>query len=242
LAAGKHVYCEKPVAVTLDQLKDLQAALSTDGMPVFMGGFNRRFAPLAVSLKAFFSHTIEPMMMHYRVNAGPLPFSHWLHDPVEGGGRIIGEGCHFVDLMTWLAGSLPVSASISALPNTNAYREDNVSLMLRFADGSIGSLTYLANGDRSAPKEYLEVSSAGRIAILDDFRRLECWKNGNKTTHTGGLRMDKGHAGSWQAFLAGIRSGVAPIPYAEMWAVSEITIRLVEKLRSGQTHADVELG
>ncbi len=239
---GKHVYCEKPVAITLQELSDLKETLSRPDMPVYTAGFNRRFAPLAIQMKSFLAGSAEPMALHYRVNAGPLPLTHWLHDPLVGGGRIIGEACHFLDLMTWLTGSLPVSASISALPDGGTYREDNVLITVRFADGSLGSLSYLANGDRSAPKEYLEVFSAGRMAILDDFDRLELWKNGAKQTRRGGLRQDKGHAASWQAFLAGARSGKPPIPYAELFTVAELTIRLVEQLRGGHPSADVSVG
>jgi predicted dehydrogenase/threonine dehydrogenase-like Zn-dependent dehydrogenase len=231
LRGGKHIYCEKPAAVTLEQLDDLRSVLLADSRPQYMVGFNRRFAPLAVKMKDFLGASHEPCVMTYRVNAGALPQNHWLHDPVSGGGRIIGEGCHFIDFMTWLCGSLPVEGSIRALPDG----EDNVTLTLRFADGSLGNLIYLANGDSAMPKEYAEVFCGGKVAMLFDFRRLETWQNGRRLSQSGGLRQDKGHAASWSAFLESIRSGQPAIPAEQILTASELTIRLVEGIRRGQT-------
>ena len=115
-------------------------------------GFNRRFAPLAVRLKEFLEERGEPLAAHYRVNAGYLPSSHWLHDPQQGGGRIIGEGCHFVDFLAFLVGEAPVEVTARALPDAGRYHEDNAVLTFSFADGSIGVVSYLANGDKSAPQ------------------------------------------------------------------------------------------
>lgn len=233
--AGKHVYSEKPPAVSLDQLDELRTALSQENHPQYMLGYNRRFAPLAIKMKEFISASSEPKMITYRVNAGALPLNHWLHDPVEGGGRIIGEGCHFIDYMTWLCGSLPVEGSIRALPDTQKSREDNIILTLSFADGSLGTLLYLSNGDSALPKEYVEIFSAGRVAMLHDFRQLETWHNGSRQNYSGGLRQDKGHVNSWKAFLESIRTGQPAIPYDQILLASELTIRLMENLRSGLT-------
>jgi predicted dehydrogenase len=235
LDSGKHVYCEKPAGLTLEQIEELRRELSQTDKPVYMVGFNRRFAPLAIQMKEFIHGSRAPMLMHYRVNAGVLPLTHWLHDPQVGGGRIIGEGCHFIDFMTWLCGSLPVSGTIRALPDSDRYREENAVLTIRFADGSLGTLEYLANGDPALPKEEVEAFSAGRAAFLHDFHSLETWQNGSHQTRTGGLRQDKGHAGSWEAFLEGVRNGKPPIPYEEILIPAELTIRLVENLRSGNS-------
>jgi len=128
--------------------------------PMLMVGYNRRFAPFSQKLAEFFGNRSEPLAAHYRVNAGFLPERHWLHDPAVGGGRIIGEGCHFIDYLIFLTGSLPVKVQTFALPDAGRYHEDNVQIVLTFPDGSLGTVTYLANGDRSLPKEHLEVFSA----------------------------------------------------------------------------------
>ncbi len=234
-SAGKHVYCEKPPAVTLEQLDELRQALGREGHPQYMPGYNRRFAPLAIQMKKFVAEAHEPCVMTYRVNAGQLPAGHWLHDPVEGGGRVIGEGCHFIDFMTWMCGSIPVEGSIRALPDNAKYREDNVVVTIRFANGSLGTLLYLANGDSAVPKEYAEVFFGGRVAVLHDYRRLETWNGGNRQSYSGGLRQDKGHVHSWNAFLESIKTGQPAIPYDQILAESELTIRLVNMLRSGST-------
>lgn len=242
LTHGKHVYCEKPVAVDLEQLDQLHAYLERGDMPLYMAGFNRRFAPLAVEMKRFFGELREPLHMQYRVNAGVLPLNHWLHDPVEGGGRLIGEGCHFIDWMTWLNGSLPESAVITALPDSGTYHEDNLTVTVQFKNGSLGSLHYLANGNRSAPKEYVEVSSAGSMAVLNDYRTLTLYRDGTKRNLNSGIQQDKGHHGAWKAFLDGIRTGSQVIPYLELLSVAELTIHLSAALRTGGSGQSVRLG
>lgn len=233
LAGGKHVYCEKPAALTLDEVNDLRTALAVDGHPQYMLGFNRRFAPLAVKLKEFISASHEPCMMTYRVNAGPLPMNHWLHDPAVGGGRLVGEGCHFIDFMTWLCGSLPVEGTLRSLPDSANSREDNLSLTLSYTNGSVANLIYLSNGDSALSKEYVEVFSGGRVGMCFDFRRLETWHNGSRQSTSGGLRQDKGHKHAWAAFLQSIQSGQAAVPAEEIFTPAELTIRLVESYRSG---------
>ncbi len=180
LEAGKHVFCEKPLALTLAELDSIFDVLMNlpDDPPLLMVGFNRRFAPFSQEMKTFFSKGTEPLIAHYRVNAGYLPASHWLHDPIQGGGRIIGEACHFIDYLTFLVGDVPSSVAAFGLPDAGKYQEDNLHLVLSFPDGSLATIDYLANGDKSIPKERLEVFSGGQVAILDDFRTLELVENG----------------------------------------------------------------
>jgi predicted dehydrogenase len=138
LRAKKHVYCEKPLALTLEDLKNIEEELAKPKTPLLMVGFNRRFAPLSIPLQEFFSSRSEPLYAHYTVNAGFLPSNHWLHDLQQGGGRIIGEGCHFIDYLTFLANQ-PISAvQATALPNLGKYHQDNMHITLEYADGSIG--------------------------------------------------------------------------------------------------------
>lgn len=234
LKAGKHVFVEKPLAVDSDQLNAVIEQLSTSNQQLFTVGFNRRFAPLAVELSRFLAGRTEPLYAHYRVNAGYIPPKHWVYDPVQGGGRIIGEGCHFVDFITFLVGAAPVSVSAHALPDIGKYREDNVSMTFTFPDGSIGVVDYLASGDKSFPKERVEVFCGGCVAVLDDFRALETVKDGKKKTAKL-IGQDKGHFREMQAFAQVIRSGgQPPIPYDQLMGVTKATFAAVQSLRTGQ--------
>ncbi len=165
IKAGKNVFVEKPLAITPKQLEQVTKTLSTHHSLLTVG-FNRRFSPLIQNLKSSIVNRNEPLHAHYRVNAGYLPLNHWTQDEALGGGRIIGEACHFIDLITFLVGAAPVSVSAHALPNGGKYREDNVSMTFTFPDGSIGVVDYLANGDKSMPKERLEVFCEGMVAVL----------------------------------------------------------------------------
>jgi predicted dehydrogenase len=235
LAAGKHVFCEKPLALNAGELDEIEGALQIDSHPLLMVGFNRRFAPLAQKLKDFFAARQEPLVAHYRVNAGYIPLNHWTHDPRQGGGRIIGEGCHFVDFLTFLVGSPPATVHAQALPDAGRYREDNVVLTLSFPDGSLGTISYLANGDKSFPKERVEVFSGGRVAALDDYRQLETVRDGRRQVYRSRLRQDKGHRAEWEAFASAVLvGGPPPIPYREIFGVMRATIAAVEALRRGK--------
>jgi predicted dehydrogenase len=201
-----------------------------------MVGFNRRFAPLAQKMGAFIRKRTEPLVAHYRVNAGYIPLTHWLHDPEIGGGRIIGEGCHFVDFLTFLVGESPQSVTARGLPDGGVYREDNVVLTFTYPDGSVGTISYLANGDKAFPKERVEVFAGGRVAVLDDFRSLEMVHKGNRKTLRSRLRQDKGHQAEWASFArAIIEGGDPPIPYEQLFGVAEATFAAVDALRSNQS-------
>jgi predicted dehydrogenase/threonine dehydrogenase-like Zn-dependent dehydrogenase len=236
LEADKHVFCEKPLALTREELEQIETALHTKDKLLSVG-FNRRFAPLAIKMKNFLDGAREPLVMHYRVNAGPLPLDHWLHDPATGGGRMIGEACHFIDFLTFLTNSLPVRVFTMGLPDGGRYREDNFVITLEFADGSVGSVSYLANGDRALSKERIEVFGGGRAAVLDDFRRLELTLSGRTKTHRSQLRQDKGHRAEWRAFQRAITQGSSPpIPYKQIIAVSLASFAAHESLRSGEPY------
>ncbi len=237
LQAGKNVFCEKPLAIDEAGLEAIQQLLlelesRQKPAPLLMVGFNRRFAPHARQLKDFLAERKEPLTAHYRVNAGYLPLTHWLHDPAQGGGRIIGEGCHFIDFLTFLVGTPPVSVSAQGLPDGGRYREDNVVLSFTFPDGSLGTLSYLANGEKSFPKERLEVFCSGKVGVLDDFRSLELAANGQRQIFRARLRQDKGHQAEWEAFVKALAGGrAAPIPYEHLFGVTRAAIRTVEALR-----------
>jgi len=230
LKAGKNVFVEKPLAINSAQLSAVSKQLKANSQLLTVG-FNRRFAPLAQKLFAFIKDHTEPMHIHYRVNAGYLPLNHWAQDPNIGGGRIIGEGCHFIDFITFLVGTAPVSVTAYALPDQGKYREDNVSMTFAFEDGSVGVVDYLANGDKSFPKERVEVFCGGKIAVLDDFRALELIENGNRKTIKGA--QDKGWKYEWIAFTKSIREGgEPPIPYEQLIGVTKASFAAVDSMRN----------
>ncbi|MEI7845249.1 MAG: bi-domain-containing oxidoreductase [Chloroflexota bacterium] len=239
LQAGKNVFVEKPLAITVEQLEKVSIQLQNTNTGLLMMGFNRRFAPLAVELKKFLQSRSEPLYAHYRVNAGYIPLNHWTQDPEQGGGRIIGEGCHFVDFVSFLVGSAPISVQTQALPNLGKYREDNVSMTFSFADGSTAVVDYLANGDKSFAKERVEVFCAGRIAVLDDYRSLLMVENGNRKIIKSAFKQDKGHFGEMQALVKGIREGMAPIPYEQLIGVNRAMFAAVTSLRNGSEKQNI---
>ncbi len=232
LKSGKHVFCEKPLALSEKELAAIQK-LMVKKSPLLMVGFNRRFAPLTKQMVAFLGSHGEPMAAHYRVNAGPLPANHWLLDPAQGGGRLLGEGCHFIDYLVYLVGAAPVSVFAQALNSGVDRGQENLQATLRFADGSLGTLTYLSNGDRSLPKEKLEVFCGGKVAVLDDYRALDLTQNGR----TRGLRgsQDKGHRAAWQAFIHAVRiDGIPPIPYEQIFSGARASFAAVRSLETGK--------
>ena len=230
LKAGKHVFVEKPLAINSDQLSGISKQLRKTDTCILTAGFNRRFSPLAQSLSSFFLHRNEPMHVHYRVNAGAIPLNHWTQDPNIGGGRIIGEACHFVDFITFLVGASPMSVIAHAMPDGGKYGEDNVSMTFTFPDGSIGVVDYLANGDKSFPKERVEVFCGGQIAVLDDFVSLQTVKDGKKREIKGA--QNKGWVEEWKVFAKCIREGgEPPIPYEQLIGVTSSTFAAVESLR-----------
>ncbi len=230
LKAGKHVFVEKPLAITPEQLHRIEKQLRITNHQLLTVGFNRRFSPLARQLKSSIINRQSSMYLHYRVNAGYIPLTHWTQDPALGGGRIIGEACHFIDLISFLVGASPVSVVAHALPNAGKYREDNVSMTFTFPDGSIGMVDYLANGDKSFPKERLEVFCEGMIAILDDYISLTTVKDGKKTIQSGA--QDKGWKAEMAAFAESIKSGgEAPIPYNQLIGVTKATFAAAESIR-----------
>ena len=234
LKAGKHVFVEKPLAITPEQLNKIKKQLQITNRQLLTVGFNRRFSPLAQNLKSSIVNRQSPIHAHYRVNAGYIPLNHWTQDPNLGGGRIIGEGCHFIDLITFLVGAPPVSVTARALPDFGKYREDNVSMTFTFPDGSIGVVDYLANGDKSFPKERLEIFCDGMIAVLDDYVSLTTIKDGRKKVASG--TQDKGWREEMSVFAKAIRSGgEAPIPYDQLIGVTKSTFAAVESIRKNET-------
>ena len=234
LRAGKHVFCEKPLCLTLDELIEIDAEAKTRPSQCLMVGFNRRFAPQVVKMKALLGTVIEPKSFIMTVNAGAIPSDHWTRDKAVGGGRIVGEGCHFIDLLRHLTGTPIVAQHVVALGRHSALQmtDDQAMITLEFADGSVGTIHYLANGSKGFPKERLEVFCASRVLQLDNFRRLRGWgwKGFSKMRL---WRQDKGHAACAGAFVDAVKQGrPAPIPLDEILEVSRVSIELQNALRA----------
>jgi predicted dehydrogenase/threonine dehydrogenase-like Zn-dependent dehydrogenase len=235
LTQGKHVYCEKPLGIRKDEIEKIQQAINKKNSPYLMVGFNRRFAPFALKMKHFFNDRKEPMHMLYRINAGYLPPSHWLNDVNIGGGRLIGEGCHFIDFAVFMTGEQPAEVIAVALPNSGIYSNDNFQVNMRFADGSISSIQYLSNGSKLLPKEYIEVFCGGKTAVLNNFRKLELYGPEERNVSRSNFRQDKGHLDVWKVFIQAIKTGGEnPIPLQEIFTVSYTVLAADQALRSGK--------
>ena len=237
LAAGKHVFVEKPLALTEADLSAVEAAYaaacSRGAAPVFMVGFNRRFAPLTLALKDALARLPGPRCMVYTVNAGELPPEHWIQEPLVGGGRIVGEVCHFIDLLRCLAAAPIVGVEALAVPAARGGLSESVSVSLRFADHSIGTVHYFANGARSFPKERIEVFAAGRTLRLNNFRKLESFGAASSAPWLP-RRQDKGNQACIGAFMAAVKGGLpGPMSSAEIFEVSRITLRAAELATAG---------
>lgn len=233
LAAGKHVFVEKPLALSDTEIAEIEAAWQAAGQPLLMVGFNRRFAPHIVRMKALLDGVRGPKTFTYTVNAGALPAEHWTQAASIGGGRIIGEGCHFIDLLRFLAGAPIERWQVMSLGAAGGcgVRDDKTTITLGFADGSVGTVHYFANGHASFPKERIEAFCGASILQLDNFRRMRGygWRGFDKMSL---WSQDKGQVGCAAAFVASIREGrPAPIPMAEILEVSRAAVAIGEAAR-----------
>jgi predicted dehydrogenase/threonine dehydrogenase-like Zn-dependent dehydrogenase len=265
LSEGKHVFVEKPLCITDEELDEItkrwrkaagsatrpgaaqdhpredgnaqpgQAGVARSMAPYVMVGFNRRFAPFVVALKQRLARIPEPLLLHYRVNAGYIPPQHWTQDPAVGGGRLIGEGCHFIDLLIHLAGSRVQRVTARALPDEDRYCQDNFTVLLEFANGALATLTYAANGNRGFGKECLEVFGGDLAARLDDFRALNVCQGKERLVQSARLRQDKGHRAEWQALAAYLTGrGPLPIPVEDALHSTAVTLAARRSLQAGQ--------
>jgi polar amino acid transport system substrate-binding protein len=236
LRAGKHVYVEKPLALTMSELCDIVLAHKAGRLAHLMVGFNRRWAPLTVGVKRHFEGVRSPRVVSARVNAGYIPSDHWIQDPQFGGGRLIGEACHFVDLASALIGADPIEVHAFGVAKSgvSALLNDNVCISLRFADGSVASLTYTADGSKAMPKEQIEVFGGGRSAVIDDFREATLHVGDATTSRLRSSRQDKGQKAMLLAWIAALRTGVPALPLETALSVSAATIAAVESLTLGQ--------
>jgi predicted dehydrogenase/threonine dehydrogenase-like Zn-dependent dehydrogenase len=235
LERGLNVFLEKPLALDDASLDSLAEAASKSA-GLLAVGFNRRFSPHARAAKGFFEGARAPLSVLYRVNAGRVPRAHWTQDPREGGGRVVGEVCHFVDFMQFVTGSLVerVYAEPVETSDREAVGEDSVFVTLKFADGSNGTIAYLAEGDRALPKERVEIFGGGRTFVLDDYRSSAAYRDGRETT-THPRAQDKGQRDALRALFDALRrGGPPPITLAELANTTRATFRILDSLRTGE--------
>jgi len=229
---GKKVFVEKPLAINSDQLNSVIEVKNKNNHPL-MVGFNRRFSPISSLIKKEFENADEPLVVNIRVNAGVIPKEHWIQQPEIGGGRIIGEVCHFIDLMQFFTDADPVkvyAVTIDTL-NEKMIPEDNVAITIKFSDGSVGNLTYLANGNPLVPKENIEIFGAGIIGVIQDFKSGIIYKNRKpiKVNNTG-----KGHKEEVFTFLDSIKEGrESPISFRSVCLTTLTTFKILDSLHTG---------
>lgn len=228
LNANKNVFVEKPLSLTKEELEDIVIAESNSKAQV-MVGFNRRFAPQIIDLKNDLSNDL-PKAINYRINAGKLPVDHWTQDPEIGGGRIIGEACHFIDLCTFIADSPIVKVDANALKDVNNLL-DTVSISLAFENGSVASISYFSNGSKKLNKEYLEVFCGEKTIVLDDFKSIDIL--GKKQSKSKSSSQNKGHAKEVELFLEAIKKGKQlPISFQECYNSTKATFDVLDKIKS----------
>jgi predicted dehydrogenase/threonine dehydrogenase-like Zn-dependent dehydrogenase len=241
LRRGKSVFVEKPLATTADDLrKVIRAARESRGL--LMVGFNRRFAPLAREVHAWLAPLSGPATIVYRVNAGQLPPEHWSHDHIEGGGRVIGEVCHFVDFVQFITGGAPVRVSAESVADSRGagFVDDSITISLALSEGSVATIIYSASGDASAGKERVEIFRDRGVATIDDFKTATLIRGG-KTRRLGGGSQDKGHKAEVEAFLEAAREGKeSPIPLGSLAATTLVCFAAVECARTGSV-ANIDL-
>lgn len=232
VGAGKQVFVEKPLALNLEDLEVINDLVKTSGASV-MVGYNRRFSPFAQKAKKLIANSAEPISLVMNFNAGFIPANHWVHNPEVGGGRIIGEACHFMDLFQFLTGSLITEVSATALGQNPSVNCDNVSIQVKATNGSIAVINYFANGHKAYSKERIELYSQGRNIIIDNFRKMEAY--GFKSFSKMSSSQNKGHAEQFGAYINFLTKGGEPlISFSEIYNSTRASILAVESLMKSE--------
>lgn len=230
LKHNKNVFTEKPLCLheaELEEIKDLYQKSKS----VVMLGFNRRFSPQIIKAKAFFDKLNVPLSINYRINAGTIAADHWVHDKNVGGGRIIGEVCHFIDLLTFITGSKVKSLSANAMQDAK-HLTDTLVINFQFENGSIGTISYFSNGNKNLDKEYLEIFGAGQVIVIDDFKDMLTYGNSKKTDSLS--KQDKGHKHEVAVFLEAIEKGKeSPVAFDEIYHSMFCTFKVEESIAMG---------
>ncbi|MFA5404090.1 MAG: bi-domain-containing oxidoreductase [Ignavibacteria bacterium] len=228
---GKHIFVEKPIAISEKEIESIRN--SYDTKKILFVGFNRRFSGPFEDIKKFFENNLEPFIINYRINAGLIPITHWIQQP-EQGGRIVGEVCHFIDTITFLAGSRPVKVYAESISSDNSKMidNDNVNIIIKYENGSVGNILYVASGDSSLPKEYCEVFAGGKTAIMSNFKEVYYYNNSKKTkkTYTG----NKGHKEEVLHFIKLLEGNdKIKLTADSIFDTSLLTLKILDSLRTG---------
>ncbi|MCK4252783.1 Gfo/Idh/MocA family oxidoreductase, partial [candidate division WOR-3 bacterium] len=242
IKAGKHIFCEKPLCLNKKELDHIIKAhnkikdspkLRDSVSPILLIGYNRRFAPLTTEAKAFMGDKIGPYLINYRINAGMLPKDHWLLDLKQGGGRIIGEVCHFIDLISYFTQSRLISVYAECLSGSKTVSNDNIIATLKYEDGSIGSISYFAVGDKDFPKERIEIFGDEKVCVINDFREAIFSSEGKQTKAK--KSQDKGFRNEISAFFDAIKNGKSsPIPFEQIVETTLATFAINESINTGK--------
>jgi polar amino acid transport system substrate-binding protein len=239
LQAGKHVFVEKPLCLNIEEMEAIldhyRKTPQNGGGSIVMVGFNRRFSPFIRRLKSHFAGISSPFVVSYLINAGFIPKDSWIQDPAEGGGRIVGEVCHFVDVLRYLVGTPVRSIQAASVQGEDALHtnRDSVAVTLTYADGSLGSILYYACGSTAYPKERLEIASGGDMAVLNDYCRLDIIGRDKQVIRK---KQDKGHETEVDAFIQSVaEDGIFPIPFDEMIETTRVTFAIHEALNTAKT-------
>jgi predicted dehydrogenase len=233
LKSGRHVFVEKPLCISSEELTEIcDCYNSLEKPPILQVGFNRRFAPMLQNMKELVAG--KPMSAVYRINAGVIPLNTWVQDPALGGGRIVGEVCHFVDALLYLAGSQPVMVFADCVRKADRSipDEDNLSLQIRFANGSTATVHYFAYGSKAMEKEYLELYAPNTAMKMTNFKTLEIF-SGNNHKKIKSWSQQKGFTEELSAFVKAIKTGIPAIPFVDMVKVTKVCFAALESLRSG---------
>lgn len=233
LQEDKHVFVEKPLCISYSELEEVTNMVNQKPNLTLMVGFNRRFAPVSVELHKIFSKITEPKVINIRVNAGFIPLDHWTQIATIGGGRIVGEMCHFIDLMQFFSNSIPTKVYAQCISSNSSLvkNDDNIAIVITFADGTIGNLVYVANGDKAMPKERIEIFAGGMIGVINDFKDGHLFKSNKQTT----LKLSgKGHSQEVASFINAVKElKDSPISFESVYYTTLTTLKIVDSLQTG---------
>jgi len=245
LEAGKDVFVEKPLCLNQSELEEIikvyNSTNSTNSMnptnPSIMVGFNRRFSPFTTYIKNLFGHVDEPVVINCRINAGFVPKDSWVYDPEQGGGRIIGEVCHFVDLIQYLSDSQPVRVYAECISGEAGavMNKDNVVITVKLRNGSVGSISYIASGDKSYPREKVEIFGKGSVGVINNFKSASFTRNGKTKKKKSYMSMDIGHTDEMDALFNAVKKGKEfPVSFEEYVYTTLTTFRIEDSIREGK--------